>query len=123
MLRKALSYLEQDFSIKEHHIREILEFKVEKLPFKYVGTLLFKGQKKCSLFQEIMDNLRARISGWEQKFLSIGGLAYANQKYAQLYTFAYSKSHWRSKTIFYKMHKLFNRLILSGSTKKRLRMQ
>lgn len=44
-----------------------------KLPFKYLGCYLYKGRRKLSYFQHLVDAVNNRLVGWKNKFLSPGG--------------------------------------------------
>lgn len=43
------------------------------LPFKYLGFVLFKGKRKASYFQHILDRITSKLAGWVGKLLSPGG--------------------------------------------------
>ncbi|KAI3463155.1 hypothetical protein Pfo_019818 [Paulownia fortunei] len=48
-------------------------FNFKHLPITYLGGPLFKGNKKCSLFQDLISKMRYKIQGWEKSSLAHGG--------------------------------------------------
>jgi hypothetical protein len=45
----------------------------EALSDKYLGLLALIGAEKSDCFRHLIDRVRARISGWKEKLLSMGG--------------------------------------------------
>lgn len=43
------------------------------LPFKYLGSLLYKGRRKRPYYQHVVDKVSAKLLGWKGKLLSAGG--------------------------------------------------
>ncbi|KAL0442005.1 UNVERIFIED_CONTAM: putative ribonuclease H protein [Sesamum radiatum] len=56
-----------------HKIKSITGFNLKCLPITYLGAPLHKGHKKKILFEPLIDKIRNRISGWENRHLSQGG--------------------------------------------------
>ncbi|KAI3459158.1 hypothetical protein Pfo_015821 [Paulownia fortunei] len=54
-------------------LRNITGFSLKYLPVIYLGAPLYKGNKKCALFQDLIGKMRSRIQGWEKSTLSHGG--------------------------------------------------
>ncbi|KAK2411057.1 hypothetical protein QL285_046381 [Trifolium repens] len=54
-------------------IVNIFGFKVEALPFNYLGVPIFKGRPKASYFYPISDKIKNRLSAWKASLLSIAG--------------------------------------------------
>jgi hypothetical protein len=54
-------------------IVNIFGFKVEALPFNYLGVPIFKGRPKASYFYPIADKIKNRLSAWKASLLSIAG--------------------------------------------------
>lgn len=42
-------------------------------PFRYLGNVLYKGRKRRSHFQHLLDKFNARLAGWQGHLLSPGG--------------------------------------------------
>ncbi|KAI3473655.1 hypothetical protein Pfo_031429 [Paulownia fortunei] len=53
-----------------HHITGFLH---TALPITYLGAPLYKGNKKCALYQDLIGKMRKRLQGWEKTTLSHGG--------------------------------------------------
>ncbi|WRX16202.1 Reverse transcriptase domain - like 10 [Theobroma cacao] len=54
-------------------IAQATGFQQTKLPITYLGAPLHKGPKKVLLFDSLINKIRDRITGWENKVLSPGG--------------------------------------------------
>ncbi|KAL2228324.1 UNVERIFIED_CONTAM: putative mitochondrial protein [Sesamum indicum] len=54
-------------------IQQVIGFKLKYLPITYLGAPLFKGNKKGVLFDELIQKIRNKITGWEKTLLSHGG--------------------------------------------------
>lgn len=54
---------------KANEIYEIIGFKSQILPLKYLGIPLHKGSKRPFLFYELIKDIRDRLSTWEFKSL------------------------------------------------------
>ncbi|KAL0368126.1 UNVERIFIED_CONTAM: hypothetical protein Scaly_1031500 [Sesamum calycinum] len=54
-------------------IQHVTGFRLKHLPIIYLGAPLFKGNKKGVLFDELVQKIKNRISGWEKALLSHGG--------------------------------------------------
>ncbi|KZV28471.1 hypothetical protein F511_03274 [Dorcoceras hygrometricum] len=52
----------------------ITGFREEQLPIRYLGAPLYRGNRKCSLFDPLVQTIRKRLEGWETKTLSSGSL-------------------------------------------------
>ncbi|KAI3446364.1 hypothetical protein Pfo_003029 [Paulownia fortunei] len=52
-----------------HHITGFLH---TALPITYLGAPLYKGNKKCALYQDLIGKMRKRLQGWEKITLSHG---------------------------------------------------
>ncbi|KAL0417383.1 UNVERIFIED_CONTAM: putative mitochondrial protein [Sesamum latifolium] len=54
-------------------IQQVTGFRLKHLPITYLGAPLFKGNKKGVLFDDLVQKIKNRISGWEKALLSHGG--------------------------------------------------
>ncbi|KAL0411080.1 UNVERIFIED_CONTAM: hypothetical protein Slati_3697700 [Sesamum latifolium] len=54
-------------------IKSIIGFVMKALPITYLGAPLYKGHKRKSQFENLIDKVRIKISGWEHCHLSYGG--------------------------------------------------
>ncbi|KAL0356478.1 UNVERIFIED_CONTAM: putative ribonuclease H protein [Sesamum radiatum] len=54
-------------------IQQVTGFHLKHLPITYLGAPLFKGNKKGVLFDDLVQKIKNRISGWEKALLSHGG--------------------------------------------------
>ncbi|KAL0915057.1 hypothetical protein M5K25_015457 [Dendrobium thyrsiflorum] len=54
-------------------IKNIIGFRHGILPIKYLGIPLYKGRKKCFLFDELIKSINNKLNSWEFNFLSFGG--------------------------------------------------
>ncbi|XP_027090403.2 uncharacterized protein [Coffea arabica] len=54
-------------------VRSILGFREQKLPFTYLGVLLFRGRATCALFDGLLSKMRHSLFHWSSKMLSMGG--------------------------------------------------
>ncbi|KAL2498245.1 Uncharacterized protein Adt_23795 [Abeliophyllum distichum] len=48
-------------------------FRHQQQPFTYLGVPLFKGHRKIFLYDDLIQKVRSRISGWASRLLSHGG--------------------------------------------------
>ncbi|XP_022870779.1 uncharacterized protein LOC111390020 [Olea europaea var. sylvestris] len=48
-------------------------FRYQQQPFTYLGVPLFKGTKRSFLYDDLIQKIRNRISGWASRLLSPGG--------------------------------------------------
>ncbi|KAL0411762.1 UNVERIFIED_CONTAM: hypothetical protein Slati_3765900 [Sesamum latifolium] len=55
-------------------IKNITGFSMKALPITYLGAPLYKGNRRKILNENLIDKVRARISGWEHCHLSYGGV-------------------------------------------------
>ncbi|EOY19200.1 Retrotransposon, unclassified-like protein [Theobroma cacao] len=60
-------------SSRRQIISQTIGFLHKTLPITYLGAPLFKGPKKVMLFDSLINKIRERITGWENKILSPGG--------------------------------------------------
>lgn len=58
---------------KINTISNTIGFKYQKLPIKYLGIPIYKGNKKSFLFDDLIGVINNRLSTWEFKLLSMGG--------------------------------------------------
>ncbi|KAL0293865.1 UNVERIFIED_CONTAM: hypothetical protein Sangu_3229700 [Sesamum angustifolium] len=56
-----------------NRIKNITGFSMKALPITYLGAPLYKGNKRKALYENLIDKVRNRISGWENCHLSYGG--------------------------------------------------
>ncbi|KAL0290651.1 UNVERIFIED_CONTAM: hypothetical protein Sradi_7046000 [Sesamum radiatum] len=56
-----------------NRIKNITGFSMKALPITYLGAPLYKGNKRKVLYENLIDKVRNRISGWENCHLSYGG--------------------------------------------------
>ncbi|KAL0294606.1 UNVERIFIED_CONTAM: hypothetical protein Scaly_3118900 [Sesamum calycinum] len=48
-------------------------FSFKPLPVTYLGSPLYKGNKKCILYDDLIAKMRLKLQGWGQSSLSHGG--------------------------------------------------
>ncbi|KAL0439633.1 UNVERIFIED_CONTAM: hypothetical protein Slati_2446300 [Sesamum latifolium] len=60
-------------SLIAQRIKAITGFTMKALPINYFGAPLYKGNKRKSLYVDLIDKVRAKIAGWECCYLSYGG--------------------------------------------------
>jgi len=51
----------------------VLNCKVGKIPFLYLGLLIGGDPRKLAFWEPVMDNIKTRLSWWQSLFLSFGG--------------------------------------------------
>ncbi|XP_073133945.1 uncharacterized protein [Henckelia pumila] len=51
---------------------QITGFAEGQLPLKYLGAPLFRGNRKCSLFEPLLQSVRKKLEGWESRSLAPG---------------------------------------------------
>jgi hypothetical protein len=51
----------------------LLQCKVVSLPFVYLGLLIGGNVRHMSFWESIIDRIKAKLSGWKSKDLSLGG--------------------------------------------------
>ncbi|KAL0287321.1 UNVERIFIED_CONTAM: hypothetical protein Scaly_2767800 [Sesamum calycinum] len=56
-----------------NRIKNITGFSMKALPITYLGAPLYKGNKRKVLYENLIDKVKNRISGWEHCHLSYGG--------------------------------------------------
>lgn len=54
-------------------ISQFLTCKVGSVPFKFLGVLVGENPRRLATWQPIIDSMKARISSWKSRQLSIGG--------------------------------------------------
>lgn len=54
-------------------VRNLISCDQSKLPMKYLGLPLTIRKPSISLFQQLIDSVRKRLSGWKANVLSYGG--------------------------------------------------
>ncbi|KAI3473683.1 hypothetical protein Pfo_031465, partial [Paulownia fortunei] len=54
-------------------LQNITGFSFKHLLVTYLGAPLYKGNKKYSLFQDLICKMRKKLQGWEKSTLSHGG--------------------------------------------------
>lgn len=52
---------------------EVLNCKVGKTPFKYLGLPVGGNHKRVLAWKSVVDTVRRRVTTWNNKYLSIGG--------------------------------------------------
>ncbi|KAL0394545.1 UNVERIFIED_CONTAM: hypothetical protein Slati_4420700 [Sesamum latifolium] len=72
MLRVPLSPGKKAILIAQR-IKSITGFSMKALPITYLEAPLYKGNKRKSLYENLIDKVRTKISGWEHCHLSYGG--------------------------------------------------
>lgn len=55
-----------------YRVLRITGFADGNLPLRYLGVPLFQGNRKCSLFEPLLQSVRKRLEGWETHTLSLG---------------------------------------------------
>ncbi|KAL2497861.1 Uncharacterized protein Adt_23411 [Abeliophyllum distichum] len=56
-----------------HRLEHLTGFRHQQQPFTYLGVPLFKGHRKTFLYDDLIQKIRSRISGWASRLLSPGG--------------------------------------------------
>jgi len=51
----------------------VLSCRTGLIPFMYLGLLIGGDGRKIGFWKPVVDRIRARLSGWNNKFLSFGG--------------------------------------------------
>jgi len=51
----------------------VLRCKVGKVPFMYLGMSIGGNPRRLSFWDPIVNRIKARLSGWNSRFLSFGG--------------------------------------------------
>jgi len=51
----------------------ILNCKVGKIPFLYLGLSIGGDPRRLSFWEPVMNVIKSRLSGWQSRFLSFGG--------------------------------------------------
>ncbi|KAL0287687.1 UNVERIFIED_CONTAM: hypothetical protein Sradi_7118900 [Sesamum radiatum] len=64
---------EKKASLIAQRIKAITGFTMKVLPITYLRAPLYKGNKRKSLYVNLIDKVRAKIAGWELCYLSYGG--------------------------------------------------
>ncbi|KAL2512548.1 RNase H domain-containing protein [Abeliophyllum distichum] len=54
-------------------LEHITGFKRQHQPFTYLGIPLFKGARKTFVYDDLLQKIKSRISGWAFRLLSSGG--------------------------------------------------
>ncbi|KAL2453242.1 Uncharacterized protein Adt_49258 [Abeliophyllum distichum] len=56
-----------------HRLEHLIGFRHQQQPVTYLGVPLFKGHRKIFLYDDLIQKVRSRISGWASRLLSHGG--------------------------------------------------
>ncbi|KAL2527183.1 Uncharacterized protein Adt_12237 [Abeliophyllum distichum] len=56
-----------------HRLEHLTGFRHQQQPFTYLGVPLFKGPRKIFLYDDLVQKVRSKISGWASRLLSPGG--------------------------------------------------
>ncbi|KAL2540715.1 Uncharacterized protein Adt_01693 [Abeliophyllum distichum] len=56
-----------------HRLEHLTGFRHQQQPVTYLGVPLFKGHRKIFLYDDLIQKVRSRISGWASRLLSPGG--------------------------------------------------
>ncbi|XP_073133701.1 uncharacterized protein [Henckelia pumila] len=57
---------------RRSHFLRITGFAEGQLPLRYLGAPLFRGNRKCSLFEPLLQSVRKKLEGWELRTLAPG---------------------------------------------------
>ncbi|XP_073120503.1 uncharacterized protein [Henckelia pumila] len=57
---------------RRSRLLQITGFAEGQLPLKYLGAPLFRGNRKCSLFDPLLQSVRKKLEGWESRSLAPG---------------------------------------------------
>ncbi|XP_073139125.1 uncharacterized protein [Henckelia pumila] len=57
---------------RRSRLLQITGFAEGQLPLKYLGAPLFRGNRKCSLFEPLLQSVRKKLEGWESRSLAPG---------------------------------------------------
>ncbi|KAL0288269.1 UNVERIFIED_CONTAM: hypothetical protein Sangu_2666000 [Sesamum angustifolium] len=63
----------QASSLQTQAVQDVLGYQLKRLPVKYLGVPLYKGNRKACLFDPIISRLRDLLQGWAITNLSHGG--------------------------------------------------
>ncbi|XP_042965908.1 uncharacterized protein LOC122299590 [Carya illinoinensis] len=59
-------------SVRKRNILQLTSFSEGLFPVKYLGVPLFSGRLKVSYFEDLMNRIRDRLEGWQNRLLSAG---------------------------------------------------
>jgi len=95
-------------------ITSITGFSHGSLPFSYLGILLFKGKPRTTHFRPIFDKIKAKISTWKGKLLSImGRVQLINAVISSMLVYSFHIYQWPS-SLLYELTKCIKNFIWSG---------
>ncbi|XP_073154233.1 uncharacterized protein [Henckelia pumila] len=57
---------------RRSRLLRITGFAEGQLPLRYLGAPLFRGNRKCSLFEPLLQSVRKKLEGWELRSLAPG---------------------------------------------------
>ncbi|XP_073137193.1 uncharacterized protein [Henckelia pumila] len=57
---------------RRSRLLQITGFAEGQLPLKYLGAPLFRGNRKCYLFEPLLQSVRKKLEGWESRSLAPG---------------------------------------------------
>lgn len=84
------------------------------LPFSYLGILLFKGKPRTSHLRPIFDKIKAKISAWKGKLLSIiGRVQLINSVISSMLVYSFHIYQWPS-SLLSDMTKCLRNFVWSG---------
>ena len=100
-IEKSKLYLSNGVSPRqEAQLRNIWPLSRGFLPFIYLGIPLFKGIPKRNILLPISDGIKAKISKWNGKFLSMAGrLTLIKSVIAGAFTHSFFLYKWPSNVI------------------------
>ncbi|XP_073129053.1 uncharacterized protein [Henckelia pumila] len=70
--KSAMSFPPGWMARRRSHLLRITGFEEGQLPLKYLGAPLFRGNRKYSLFEPLLQSVRKKLEGWESRSLAPG---------------------------------------------------
>ncbi|KAL0355214.1 UNVERIFIED_CONTAM: hypothetical protein Sradi_3968300 [Sesamum radiatum] len=118
MIRVLLSPEKKAVSIA-HRIKSIIGFVMKMLPITYLGAPLYKGNKRKALFENLIDEIRAKVIGWEHCLLLYGGrLQLIRSVLSSMSIYLFQVLNPRISTI-QKLEQLFAKFFWGSNSQKR----
>ncbi|KAL0292122.1 UNVERIFIED_CONTAM: putative ribonuclease H protein [Sesamum radiatum] len=90
-------------------IQNVTGFRLKLLPITYLGAPIFKGNKKGILFDDLIQKIRNKITGWEKALLSHGRTTSTHKKCPQCDADIPSPSAETPKYVMERIERIFNK--------------
>ncbi|GAA0166985.1 hypothetical protein LIER_22019 [Lithospermum erythrorhizon] len=89
-------------------------FRRGEAPFNYLGIPIYKGKKKCFLFDDLLDKLRGEVASWSSNFLSFGGRITLLQLVLNTLPIYYLQMMQMPAEVYGKIERLLNKFLWDG---------